>query len=325
MKFFSFFLPLWYPFSIHKLKENEICKQEFFSKSYIMYKDFNDSIIIHSDVCPHQGGRFSNNGFLNKDKNIVCPYHGFCYENGSFVGICHQEKTKSKKKDLKTFDALQTNDLIFINYNNSKTNIFYPPEENNSEFRGVSGFLILENNYLTVTENLLDMLHISFVHSFGSKISIPQDIQFEKISNIHGKTSFGYIPSKKTIGSFINSNTKNYSVFVENEFILPTNTITRVYVGESVKTVFTRSIPIDDNKTLLYWKLYRNFWTENFLSKWVGDFLVNYLMNQVLEEDINILKNINVKDRFGSIKTEYDITILKFRQFTKNFIKDLYI
>ncbi len=44
------------------------------------------------------------------------------------------------------------------------------------------------------------------------------------------------------------------TVTVQNEFILPTNTVTRVYAGSTTKTVFTRCIPISENETILYWK-----------------------------------------------------------------------
>lgn len=328
MKICSFLLPFWYPFSVHKLNCNEIYKNTFFENEYVMYKNSNDSIIVHSNTCPHQGGRFSNGGFLSEEKNIVCPYHGFCFENGTFIGICYQPKLKfqSKKQSLTTFEVKETDDMIFIHNNQCKEKqqeyeIYYPPEEYNPTFRAVSGWVVVSNNYLTVTENLLDMLHISFVHSFGNKFSVPDNIEFERLSEFHGRTSFVYSPSTKSLGTLLSKS--DYDVKVENEFILPTNTITRVFIGDSIKTVFTRSIPIDENKTLLYWKLYRNFYTQNWFFEIVGDFFVKYLMKKVIQEDIKILKDMNVDDRNGPVKTPYDKTILEFRKSMKNFMKDL--
>lgn len=330
MKLLSFLSKLWYPFSIQSaLRDNEIKKCDFFSKEYVMYRDGNKSIVIHSNICPHQGGHFSNNGFLDKNHNIVCPYHGFTYHQGSFIGICHQKQTASTKKELNTFQVMERDNLIFIrdqypsNSNLTDYEIFSPPEEYNSSFRSVSGFQILSNNYLSVTENLLDMLHISFVHSFGSKFAVPSNIHFQKLSEIHGRTLFEYTPAKKSLGTFLSSKEqKNVTVKIENEFILPTNTITRVFIENSIKTVFTRSIPIDENKTLLYWTLYRNFWMENLVIQYIGDFFIKYLMENVIQEDVQILKNINVNDRNGIIKTKFDKTILKFRQFMKKWEKN---
>ena len=317
-------LPLWYPFSIDSIKRNEIQHHTFFSNPYISYRDKNDSIIIHSNICPHQGGLFSNGGYLNNECNIVCPYHGFTYENGTFIGIHNQDYFRGrkyiKKKHLPTLRVREIENTLFVSdasYDEILDNIYYPPEHYDSSFRFVSGHRILNNNFLTVTENLLDMLHISFVHSFGSVHDIPSNIKFKNISSIHGKTSFEYRPSKKSLGKLLdtNNNSKQFLVHVENEFILPTTTITRVSIQDSVKTVFTQSIPIDENRTILSWRLYRNFWTGNCFMNNMGDFFVKQLMEQVIEEDIKILKNINVNDRKGVIRTKYDKTILEFRKF----------
>ena len=323
-------LPLWYPFSNHNVKENELKSTTFFSNPYIMYRDKNDSLVIHSNICPHQGGIFSNGGFLNKECNIVCPYHGFTYDNGTFLGIHNQDYFRGrkfqKKQQLRTFQVKEENGIIFVSNDflkEEEDTIYSPPEHFNDSFRFVSGHRILHNNFLTVTENLLDMLHISFVHSFGSEKDIPMNIKFENISKIHGKTSFEYRPSKKSLGTFLEPSRRrnDFVVQVENEFILPTTTVTRVFIGENVKTVFTQSIPIDENKTMLTWRLYRNFWNQNILEKYFGDFLVKQLMEKIIEEDINILKNINVRDRDGLIKTKYDRTIVEFRKFMNNFNK----
>lgn len=335
MRILNLFLPLWYPFSIQKMiQSGEVYKTKFFSDDYVIYKTKNGSLITHTNICPHQGGHFCNGGFLDQDQNIVCPYHGFTYNtDGNFLGICnqprqesrlvHQETKKKRKQHMKTYKIKETEDLLFMKPNETKSfttpDIFFPPEEYDRSFRGVSGYTVLSNNYLTVTENLLDMLHISFVHSFGSTTNVPKNISFEEISEIHGKTSFYYYPAKRSLGSLLSLteelDTENkLKVMVENEYCLPTNTITRVYIEDSIKTVFTRSIPMEDNKTLLYWKLYRNFWTDNFVLQYLGDFLVQYLMNKVIQEDIQILKNMNVNDRNGSIKTIYDKTILEFRK-----------
>ena len=325
---FSFLpLPLWYPFSPKNLKSYEIKQTNFFSNPFIMYRDKNDSVIIHSNICPHQGGLFSNGGYVNHECNIVCPYHGFTYDNGSFIGIQNQDYFRGrkfkKKQELKTWKVREEDGMFFITDDkNNIDNIYYPPEHYQPSFRFVAGHRILNNNYLTVTENLLDMLHISFVHSFGSENEIPYNIKFEKLSDIHGKTTFQYRPSRKSLGKLLSrkDEKENFIVYVENEYILPTTTITRVFIQNSVKTVFTQSIPVDDNKTILCWRLYRNFWRGNYIIDKTGDFFVKNLMEKIIEEDVKILKNVQAKHRNGIVKTKYDKTILEFRKSMKQFL-----
>ena len=118
---------------------------------------------------------------------------------------------------------------------------------------------------------------------------LPTSIRFEKINAYHGRTHFTYQPSRNTISGWVG---KVQEVMVQNEYILPTNTITRVFAGDTVKTVFTRTIPLEKNKTLLYWKIYRNFWIHPFF-----DGIIARLMRQTVKEDVKILNTLHQDNR----------------------------
>ena len=60
-------------------------KIDFFSENYVGYRK-NDEIIIHTDVCPHNGASLAK-GWINKNGNLQCPYHGFEFCNGVFHKI----------------------------------------------------------------------------------------------------------------------------------------------------------------------------------------------------------------------------------------------
>ena len=77
------------------------------------------------------------------------------------------------------------------------------------------------------------MLHVSYVHSFGSRNTpLPSSIKFESINDYHGKSTFLYSPNENTISGYV-GNVRE--VKVENEFILPTTTLTRVFAGDTIK------------------------------------------------------------------------------------------
>lgn len=332
LAFFDSNIPFWFPIiptaKVCHLKKPE--KATFFSKPLVIYRANETSHIAHTDVCPHQGASLSK-GWVNEKGHLQCPYHGFEFDNqGCFCKIPNPadknvNEFKSRHK-IKTYETKKRSDFIYINNwtpkeetgfdkllsevsNKTQTinEIFYPPEEYDDSFRGVSGTNMIPTNYKSVCENLLDMLHISYVHSFGSPASpLPYSIKFEKINDYHGRTKFSYKPRKNTISGIIG---KVKNVSVENEYILPTNTVTRVFAGDTVKTVFTRSIPIDENRTLLYWKIYRNFWVHP-----LGDFLIDSLMKRTVQEDVKILKHVYSEKRKGPIQTKYDVTIKNFRK-----------
>ena len=158
------------------------------------------------------------------------------------------------------------------------------------------------------------MLHISYVHSFGNKkLPLPNEIKTKRLNPYSFRSSFMYNPNLNTISTKIGGVNE---VLVENEYHLPTNTITRVIAGNIIKTVFTRTIPISENKSLLYWKIYRNFWIDPNVKYFtlIGNLLLKILMKMTIQEDINILNNVYENHRNGSLIVKYDVTIQNFRR-----------
>lgn len=310
-------LPLWYPvIPKSSLDGKKLSKIEFCETPFVCYKK-NNSFIMHSDICPHQGASLSK-GWISDSGNVQCPYHGFEFCSGMFCKIPDPKKNISyftSKTILPSFKTAILDDILFVNSNQSANikDIFFPPEEYDDRFIGVSGSRFIDKDAHLVVENLLDMLHISYVHSFGSRQTpLPFKIVYQNISDTSGRTVFKYDANQNTISNKVGGNT---SVIVENEFHLPSNTITRVSVNNIIKTVFTRTVPISKNKSILFWKIYRNFWIDphypffNFL----GNVIIKFLMEKTINEDVAILKN--VYDSFeNSITTKYDITIREFQK-----------
>jgi phenylpropionate dioxygenase-like ring-hydroxylating dioxygenase large terminal subunit len=311
-------MPFYYPLNyLSDLPKTGIHKFDIMGEPLVCYHNRNNSYIVHTDVCPHQGASLSK-GWVNEDGNLQCPYHGFEFCLGEFCKIpnpeCSPPRFRSKTR-LPLFPTHVTNDMLFVSPMTSETPPppFYPPEEYDSNFRAVTGSRVIDQNYMMVCENLLDMIHISYVHSFGNTFSpLPLSIQFRNLSSTSGRTEFLYRPPDLTISGKVGKVSK---VFVQNEYHLPTNTITRVKAGQIIKTVFTRSLPISENKTLLFWKVYRNFWKDPFVEEfsWFGDVLMKHLMKLTVQEDVNILKNVYPEHRRG-FKTKYDVTISNFRK-----------
>lgn len=293
----------------------------FFGKPYLHY-EYNHSINILSDICPHQGAYLSK-GWINKRGNIQCPYHGFEFDkDGRFMCIPTPglSETGGRYCPLQAFQTFQNGRDVYFCPTPMMTPPrhypYYPPEHYDDSFIGTSGSRIIDQDYRVVTENVLDMLHISYVHSFGNiNQPLPFNIRYDQISDVCGRTTFQYHPFNVTISMMMGNDSK---VVVENEYILPTTTITRVISGNVVKTVMTRSTPITKNKTMFFFTVYRNFW----FVRWKGFEWVNHLFNGVMKlmmdmtisEDVRILRNIDPAHRVGGIVTKYDITIQKYRQ-----------
>lgn len=327
----GYLLPFWYPLIPTRILEKKKIHDVIFNEMpMVCYKDKNNSYILHSDICPHQGASFGKKGFINEEGNLQCGYHGFEFCNGRFCKIPNpliDPKPFNSKIFLPLYETKKNDDFLFFQPSILKSTIdiidpyiFYPPEEYDENFKSTEGFQIIDNNYMSVCENLLDMLHISYVHSFGNRNSpLPYNIRSYRLNESSFRTQFNYIPNENTISKKIGNTPK---VVVQNEYHLPSNTITRVVANKIIKTVFTRSVPISLNKTLLYWKIYRNFWLDPFfpIFNTIGDVFIDFLMKKTIKEDIDILKNVYDQHRDGLLTVKYDITISNFRKDTKKFI-----
>lgn len=268
----------------------KINKMNVFNSTFVLFKPDSNWKWL-PDECPHMGASLAN-GKVNQSK-IICPYHGF-----GFVG---------NENNL-----LQIGNDVFFSLDQESPWPYYPPEHFDKDFVATNGHVTISKNQQIVTENVLDMVHISYVHSFGKKGELPQKISFEPLSNFSGRTTFFYTPFEWTISQKVGNVKK---VIVENEYHLPSTTITRVKAGKLIKTVVTRATPISPYKTSFFYKVYRNFWkSDNFpFLTIIGNRLMDFLMDRTINEDMEILSTVYDNRGKGKL-TPYDVTIKRYRE-----------
>jgi phenylpropionate dioxygenase-like ring-hydroxylating dioxygenase large terminal subunit len=281
-----------------------------------MYRNVAGVPVLMHDKCPHQGASLSRGKVTDDGRCLQCPYHGFKFSEGSLVCLGGGRTcSPTLKISVPVFQTLETEDMIFacLDCNNleSVPPPFYPPEEMNTPmFRKISGEIRIQQDSDLVTENVLDMLHISYVHSFGNRgTPLPSNIHFTRLDAYSGRSFFEYVAGATSISRVVG---KVDRVVVENEYYLPSTTITRVVAGDLVKTVMTRALRVSPNETVLFWTVYRNFWNSNAIEDFLGDKVMNFFMEKTLAEDVDLLKGV-YRDR-GNFYTEYDVTIRNFRR-----------
>jgi phenylpropionate dioxygenase-like ring-hydroxylating dioxygenase large terminal subunit len=288
-----------------------------------VYRDIKNEVVAISDICIHRGASISR-GKLLSNNCLQCPYHGWEYKNGIVSTIPGLPET-NKNFGTPLFETKEVNGDIFIcptyDLNSEKglhaTNkIFIPPEAEDSDFVRVFGKRKIKRQSKLITENVLDMMHISYVHTFGNQMSpIPFEIKYEDINEYAGKTTFHYTSGPTSMSRLL-GNSKY--VKVENEFYLPDTTVTRVFAGDIVKTIVTNCYSVNSNESILHFDLYRNFLTSS-----VFDGIFQKQMEITLDEDVKILNGIYDSYIKGFMNTKYDVTQLKFREkWNKNFIHE---
>ena len=294
-------------------RKGDLHKTTFNNYPICIYRDKNDCINAISDICIHRGASLSSGKLMNNC--VQCPYHGWEYDKGIIKCIPGNAEIKGGF-GVPMFETHEENEDVYIcpTYDiNSKcgiqpnNTIYIPPEAQNKDYVRISGKKLIKCPNKIVTENVLDMMHISYVHSFGNQISpIPFEIKYEDIDDYSGKTTFHYTAGSTSMSSII-GNVK--FVKVENEFYLPDTTVTRVYAGKIIKTIVTHCFPINENESILYFDLYRNFMIHHMF-----DGIFYKQMDITLKEDISIISTIYPKYNKGFMNTKYDITQLKYRE-----------
>jgi phenylpropionate dioxygenase-like ring-hydroxylating dioxygenase large terminal subunit len=311
----SFILPgLYYPVAIARDVARKPLPVLLQDTRLVIFRNGTNHVVTHSDVCPHQGALFSGTGSVDAGGTLICGYHGFHFCNGRFLGMPGAMTKRPRGFQLPLWETAEKHGMVFVRapgHDGIRRHVHAAPEAEDGRFRCIRGARIVQQHHQVVTENVLDMMHISYVHkAFGNRVSpLPTEVKYEAMGDFAGKSSFCYRPRPGSLASLLDPPFPE--VLVENEFFLPGTTVTRVSVAGFVKTVVTRALPINDGATKLFWEVHRNFFTDGV---GLGDAVMHNLMEQTLDEDVHILRHVDARHREGPLQTKYDVTIKKYRQ-----------
>ena len=318
------FLPLYWKIGKSNEFSNYIPRKIIFDNYPLsLYKNEKNNIIAISDICLHRGASLSKGKILNNGC-IQCPYHGWEYKEGIVNTVPGCSEMKKNSFGVPNFETVVLNDDLYIrpsyDLNSQKGNkynhsIYVPPEALNKEYVRISGIKKINRPNYLITENVLDMLHVSYVHSFGNNLSpIPFKIEYTDQGDLSGKTTFHYSAGPTSMSKLIGG--AKY-VKVENEFYLPDTTVTRVYASDKLsKTIITHCYPISKNESILHYDLYRNFFVNPLFDQ-----LFHWQMKLTLKEDVDLLHNIYDDFNKGFMSTKFDITQTKYREKKRKIFK----
>ena len=299
-----------------------------------VWKDNHDRYSGIYDVCPHRGASLSN-GRVDKQTNcVVCPYHTFKYNShGRLVQTPGQKQLRvynhyNYRTDVPYFKIVKLNNWLYLNNRPifdvkidlpDQNTIWLEPEAGNESFRSISLSKVFKMDARTVTENSLDILHISEVHTFGNKKRpLPLSQKLEKIAEGHHKYIYEYEAGEDSMASKVFDSKK---LIVENEYILPHYTVARVIFGDYINTVVTSALPINEKETHLFVKTYRNNWVFNI--PFIDDFfdeVTKRMMDKTLCEDKAVIEKIYPKYRDGNYITKYDDLTKLYREDYHNLV-----
>jgi len=320
----------------------------------VLWRDASDRLSALSDVCIHRGASLAK-GWVAENGCITCPYHGFEFQSDGallrtpgVVGATEDGEgspTSSKTQPPTTISyPVRESDGWIQVFPRSSTeafaNLHVPemvldplayPEMIPEKFRAIEGGVDIEGSVEAVMENVLDLLHISYVHLFGNaqepfpittEFHTSYDDPHPNQRNIKsGKVVFTYNAGSKAWSKVVGG---ARIVRVENEFHLPYTAIIRVHFGESTKTIVASATPVSAKKTRLNYKLYRNFAIthpkdEGPINK-ILDKVFLVLMDITLNEDKEIVESLYEHARVGFMNGKYDKHQLSYRRAVQDFM-----
>jgi|LauGreDrversion4_1035100.scaffolds.fasta_scaffold87256_1 phenylpropionate dioxygenase-like ring-hydroxylating dioxygenase large terminal subunit len=306
------------------IKVNTPYKSMIREKEYVFWKDSQNKFCAMDTYCNHRGADLSA-GKIRRTR-VVCPYHGAEFNRkGELYKIPGMEIEVENRSNLATcfhqdtYPILEINGWVYINtiskriYESKEQMIFMEPEASDPKYHCLYLQSDIKAPARLVCENLLDVVHISYVHSFGNKenpLPLNDPIAFMKkdVPN-HFAIHYFYKSGKK---SFVKRFFQMADLHIENEFVLPHTVISRVRFGESVKTIVTFSLPKTANETTLFMKVYRNFMF--YPNGGLFSVMYNYVMNiivlrvvrETVQEDVKMLEGLNAEKRNGKYNVKYD-------------------
>jgi phenylpropionate dioxygenase-like ring-hydroxylating dioxygenase large terminal subunit len=259
----------WYVIlSSDEVSENKPFAFTRFGQALVAWRNENGKVVIFDDACPHRMAQLSLG--VIKDSCIVCPFHGFEFNE---EGKCtHVPETKAAAPNLqvKKYFTKEENDFIWLWWGDSE------PSKEISWFNNIGNEFVYGGfeetwpvNFSRSVENQLDYAHLPYVHknSIGGKSDVSTKRIFELNENY--------------IKVLLNEN--NSGAYFEFRF----PNIWQLKISEVFRAVIA-FVPVDENTTKLYQRTYQSFLNLPFLGKIVCKFL-NVFNKKVLAEDKRVV------------------------------------
>lgn len=290
---------------------------EVFNKSVDVVKNLKSSRYeVFDDRCPHRGAKLSCGVVDNNEGSIRCPYHGmeFDLKGGSCIRFLGDYDPRKIRATLQKHETLVFDSLVWSYLGEGD-----PPEftadkleqfvaDKKEDFSSIFGQRDIDCNMFEVEENLLDINHVSVVHSWGN----PESLPVSTVKSPRGSFFF-YRYGKNSLVEWLD-NTGESFVDVYNGFAEPLSTLSRVGFGRDfTKSVRVHLLPLDENKTRMFWGLHRNF----MKASWM-DPVFRFLMEKTIDEDKGILEVISHDNK--QTLTEFDWVIVQYRKNLKAYL-----
>jgi phenylpropionate dioxygenase-like ring-hydroxylating dioxygenase large terminal subunit len=288
-------------------------------QDFVLFRDEAGTLHCLSDICIHRGASLSAGRVTNGC--IECPYHGWRYRgDGAAAEIpAHPGVRIPKRVRVDSYPVQEKYGWIWVFLGDAPEQERPPlpefPEFDMPGRRTIRGTFTWNANYGRVVENGVDFAHAAFVHpSFGDRDDAEiKDYQIEKHEWSANARIAMRPPPYKGIWGF--KRKERSDVIARPEWhIAGMSVILRLQITDDWdNALFDVNTPIDENTTLTYWQLSRNFFTQKFFD---ADTYRRTM--KIFLEDHAVLRKLNPVELPPSLNQEFsmesDAMMVAFRQ-----------
>lgn len=187
----------WYPTLSYKELETGPKPFQLLGEKIVLWLDEEGKPVALEDRCPHRSVPLSYDAAV-VDGNIRCAYHGWRFNSqGTCTKIPQMPSvTPSKQCRVKSYHSAERYGYVWVCLEEPLADIPFIPKAYEPNYRQIHEYAqVWQCNAFRVTENALDISHISFVHrnSFGDE-NEPVAPELEVIELENGVQMKGQVP-----------------------------------------------------------------------------------------------------------------------------------
>lgn len=274
-----------------ELKKNEPLARTLMNEWVVLYRDETGKAVALRDRCLHRGSQLSKGTV--REGRLICGYHGWQYNGqGQVVKIPSEgPQTQTRERCAHRFAVIEQDDYIYVRLGEDKGLDIRPFQMPCYKTKGYANIRLqnhFANNITNCAENFVDIPHTTFVHP--NIFRVAKDEKFgAKVQRKDGSVFVRYTNEKKNFGVFSwFLNPSGQEIEHTDEFLMPNVTSVHYKFGGGKHFIITsQSVPIEENKTLVYTDLTYNYGIWNQLAKPI----IRLQAQKIIDQDVEILNN----------------------------------
>jgi phenylpropionate dioxygenase-like ring-hydroxylating dioxygenase large terminal subunit len=159
----------WYAAAWSDELAQELLERTVCGEKLVLFRDSAGAAAALSGICPHRFASLARGQRIEPDR-LQCPYHGLQFDSaGQCVHNPHGPIPPSVR--LRRYKAIERHTLVWLWWGDpEQADARLIPDLScigGERYRTIHGTIVARGNYQLVTDNLMDLSHVAFLHAGG--------------------------------------------------------------------------------------------------------------------------------------------------------------